>query len=109
MTNPKSPDDFQMSITEHLGELRTRLVYSAYGLGSATLLCWFYHAQIFEVIRIPIVPYLNHTEGKLIFFKPTDGFMVMLKVSVLAGTVLSSPVWLYQLCKFLAPAMHQHE
>lgn len=95
------------SLFDHLGELRERLVKSAYAIALMALGCWFFHVELFDVIRGPIAPYLDI--GGLVFTHPTDKFMAHLKVALLGGTVLSCPVWIYQAWMFVAPGLYQKE
>lgn len=96
-------------LVEHLGELRDRLIKCAYAIFICGIIAWFFSAEIFELIRVPIAPYLNNTDGGLIFTHPMDKFMAHVKVAMLAGLIFSCPVWLYQLWKFVAPGLYAHE
>ncbi len=96
-------------LVEHLGELRDRLIKCAYAIFICGTVAWFFSAEIFELIRMPIQPYLNNTDGGLIFTHPMDKFMAHVKVAMLAGLIFSCPVWLYQLWKFVAPGLYAHE
>ena len=108
-------EDSRMTLVEHLKELRRRLLISfiAVGLVSLVVGIWGYHA-VFDLLRRPYchVPVSRRTGGAgcdLIFTHPTDAFFVRLKVSLVAGLVLSSPVWLYQLWAFITPGLHRNE
>ncbi len=96
-------------LTEHLGELRDRLIKCAYAIFICGGIAWFFSAEIFDLIRMPIEPYLNNTNGGLMFTHPMDKFMAHVKVSMLAGLVFSCPVWLFQIWKFVAPGLYAHE
>jgi sec-independent protein translocase protein TatC len=104
-----------MTLVEHLKELRRRLLiaFIAVGLASLLVAIWGYH-EVFDLLRQPYcdVPATKRTGGAgcdLIFTHPTDAFFVRLKVSLVAGIVLASPVWLYQLWAFVTPGLHRHE
>lgn len=94
------------SLVDHLTELRIRLIRAVLAISATSMLCWIYSEKIFDLIRKPISPFLP--QG-LIFTAPMDKFMAHLKVSIFGGFILSTPVWLYQLWKFVAPGLYVHE
>lgn len=95
------------SLTDHLTELRTCLIKSAYAVLLAALVCGYFHEEIFNLIRAPISPYLEG--GGLVFTNPMDKFMAHIKLSVMAGVMVSCPAWLYQVWSFVAPGLYAHE
>jgi sec-independent protein translocase protein TatC len=104
-----------MTLVEHLKELRRRLLIAFIAVGIVTLIVaiWGYHG-VFDLLRRPYcnVPASQRTGGagcNLIFTHPTDAFFIRLKVSLVAGIVLASPIWLYQLWAFITPGLHRHE
>jgi sec-independent protein translocase protein TatC len=108
-------EDSRMTLVEHLKELRRRLLIALIAVGIATVIVaiWGYH-EVFDVLRRPYcdVPVNRRAGGPdcdLIFTHPTDAFFIRLKVSLVAGTVLAAPVWLYQLWAFITPGLHRHE
>jgi sec-independent protein translocase protein TatC len=103
----EAPEDPNQSLIEHLTELRLRLINSGYGILAGFLACWAFSDRIFEVIRRPIQKFLP--TGGLIFTAPMDKFLAYVKVSFLAGVVISCPIWILQIWKFVAPGLYQHE
>jgi sec-independent protein translocase protein TatC len=108
-------EDSRMTLVEHLKELRRRLLIALVTVGIASLIVgiWGYH-DVFDVLRRPYchVPLSRRTGGAgcdLIFTHPTDAFFVRLKVSVIAGVIVSAPIWLYQLWAFITPGLHRNE
>jgi sec-independent protein translocase protein TatC len=95
------------SLFEHLGELRQRLIYSAYILIIGTAICYAFSEDIFNFIRNPIRPYLP--DGGLIYTGPLDKFMAHIKLAVIGGFIISCPLWLYQVWKFVAPGLYTKE
>ncbi len=93
----------------HLEELRKRLLFSFIFIGIAFCFTWNYSSEIFDLIRKPIAPFLETAGGGLIFTGVMDKFMAHLKVSFLAAMIISCPVWLYQVWKFVAPGLYKHE
>lgn len=96
-----------MSLVEHLGELRFRLTRSAYGIFIGMCVCWGFSEKLFDMVRKPIEPYLPN--GGLVFTAPIDKFMAHIKLAFVAGMFLSAPIWLYQLWKFISPALYKNE
>jgi sec-independent protein translocase protein TatC len=97
----------EFTFIEHLAELRDRLIHSAYGLLVTTVICYNYSFEIFNFIRKPIAKFLPM--GGLIFTGPFDKFIAHLKLSFIAGVILASPFWLYQVWKFIAPGLYAKE
>lgn len=97
----------ELSLVEHLTELRKRLIYILLGVFVGFLACWGFSEYIFDFIRMPIRPHLP-SDG-LVFTAPMDKFMAHIKVCLLASIVLTSPFWVYQLWAFVAPALYKEE
>jgi sec-independent protein translocase protein TatC len=100
-----------MGFLEHLEELRKRVVYSAISVAVGTSLCWIYRERIYAVMEKPIVDAL-HSQGlpeKLVYLNPIDPFNLYLKISMLAGLFLTSPVVLYQVWMFISPGLYRNE
>lgn len=98
----------QMSLLEHLEELRKRIVYSLLILAAAFGACWMYVEQIFHFLALPIQR--QFPEGvKLAFLGVTDPFVLYLKVALLAGVFVSAPFLLYQAWRFIAPGLYARE
>ncbi len=96
-----------MNLVQHISELRTRLTYAAFFILAGTIACWGFSEKLFNIVRHPIEPYLPG--GGLIFTGPVDKFMAHIKLSFIAGLALSAPFWLYQLWKFITPALYKNE
>lgn len=102
-----NPHDPNMTLVEHIGELRYRLVRAAYGIFIGMCFCWGFSEKIFNFIRKPIEPYLP--SGGLVFTSPIDKFMAHIKLALVCGMILSAPWWLYQFWKFISPALYKNE
>jgi sec-independent protein translocase protein TatC len=102
-----------MTIMEHLGELRTRLIISAVAFVAVSAVAFAFYEPIFEFIREPLCDLPPEKLGPqgcdLIAIKPLEAFQVRIKISVLAGIVLASPIWLYQLWAFIVPGLNEKE
>ena len=99
----------EMPFLDHLEELRSRILRSlaAIVVGFAIGLWAVQQFQLVTVLKAPIAPYL--TDGKLIVTSPTEPVMIVFKLGFLVGLVLASPVILWQLWAFLAPALYERE
>ena len=95
------------TLTDHLSELRDRLIKCAYGILIMAVVSWNFADRILEKMTAPIQKYLPN--GKLIFLSPTDMFMAHIKITMMAAVILSCPIWIFQLWKFIAPGLYAHE
>lgn len=100
-------EDNEQSLTDHLTELRTRLIQSLYGVILGFAVCFIKSEFLFDIIRRPIKPFLG--EGGLVFTAPMDKFMAHVKVSLLGGMIITCPWWVYQIWKFVAPGLYAKE
>ncbi|MEK6629050.1 MAG: twin-arginine translocase subunit TatC [Bdellovibrionota bacterium] len=99
--------DKNMSLIDHIGELRFRLTRVAFGIFIGMIVCWGFSESIFNFIREPIKEFLP--AGGLVFTAPMDKFMAHIKIAFMMGLFLSAPFWLYQLWSFIAPALYKKE
>jgi len=98
-----------MPFLDHLEELRRRILWSLAALVVGTIIS-FVLVQNFDVMGLlkePIAPYLP--EGRLHITRPTDAFMVTLKLALMGGLVLSMPVVFGHVWGFLSPALYENE
>ncbi len=92
-----------MTLTEHLEELRQRLIKSLIAVAVATVASFFFIE--------PVMGLLVRLSGghKIVALSPAETFMTTMKVAVIAGVALSMPVLIYQLFRFLAPGLTRQE
>src|SRR6476661_6906614 len=108
------PDDVRMTLGEHLAELRRRLIVSVLAVAAGTIVAFVFHHEILHVLTRPYcsLPASYRFESArctLVVTGVLDAFTVTLKLSLYVGLVLSSPVWLWQIWKFVTPGLHQNE
>jgi len=103
-----SLDDQQMTLVEHLTELRYRVVKMLQGIVVGMGLCLYFSEDLLSVIRKPVLPYLGEGGG-LVFTGVMDKFMAHIKVGALAGVILTCPYWLYHVWKFVSPGLYKNE
>lgn len=104
---------------EHLRELRNRLGISLLALAVCVAVALIFRGQVFDVLTRPYCQTEvaqeaaqragNANECQLYSYGPFEQFAVVLRVSLIAGAVVSSPVWLYQFGAFITPALHRRE
>jgi len=101
----------QMTFFEHLIELRKRIINSLVAILLGSLAGWFIAPKFVDVIAKPIQEVLakHHYDAKLYFMGPTDYLGLLIKLSIYIGLVIASPVVLYQVWMFVAPALYKHE
>jgi sec-independent protein translocase protein TatC len=101
----------QMTFFEHLVELRKRIINSLYAIGIGTLVGMYLSKYFVGWINRPILKALAdaHLDPKLIYTHPAGGLNLIITVGVYLGIALASPVVLYQIWLFVAPALYKHE
>jgi sec-independent protein translocase protein TatC len=105
--------DGRMALSDHLRELRARLIRSALFLLLAFAVALFFYDQLLELVLRPY----NHarialdqkTQTTAYVAGATGPLMLQLKLCGVAGVVASSPYWLYQIWAFIVPGLHANE
>lgn len=96
-----------MGFMEHLGELRGRLIKSTIAVGVGTVVAFVYFDELLALLSRPYE--IAEPGGALAFFRPTEAFSLSMSVALFGGIILASPVILYQLWRFVAPALTPRE
>ncbi|MDX2270941.1 MAG: twin-arginine translocase subunit TatC [Cyanobacteriota bacterium] len=101
--DPEFPDEVEMSLMEHLDELRSRLFASVIAVGICIVACFVVVNKIVQTLEIPAagVSFLQ--------LAPGEYFFVSMKVAAYSGLVLSTPFLLYQIAKFVLPGLSVKE
>jgi len=106
-----------MPLTEHLVELRKRIVISLACLSVIFVAVFNYSEEVFSLLIFPLrsefkftlkSPFLNiigKTATNLVFLSPAEAFWMHLKVSFVAALIFSLPVIFYQLWRFISPGL----
>lgn len=106
---PESNDELpRMSLLDHLDELRRRILVAVLAVFVGFLVSWFFAKPIFNWLSVPLVQFLPEGE-KLAFTSLIDPFMLYIKVALLAGIFIASPVVLWQVWLFIAPGLYSRE
>ncbi len=107
----------RMPLMDHIRELRNRVVKIALGLIAGMIVGFIFFTPIWHVIERPLCSAVirgqtgcnNLGVNQLVLDGPLDSFYLRVKVAVIAGVILSSPVWLYQIWAFVAPGLYSRE
>lgn len=93
--------DKDMTLTEHLADLRSCLLKSIAALVVGTGISVYFLQDIMDV--------LTSAAKELYYMRPAEAFMIYMKVALLSGLVLASPFILYELYAFVRPALTRRE
>ena len=104
---PREPEvDREMTIYEHLAELRKRLMIAGLAVMVGMAIAAF--GLTWPVITLLTAP-AGLDSGQLVSLRPTEAFVVYMKVALTVGAALAMPVIIWQALLFVMPALHQHE
>jgi sec-independent protein translocase protein TatC len=121
--NTEKDPEGRMPLADHLRELRNRLAKAMLAIVLVTIVAAFYYNDIIDFITRPVLDSVgcpetfaelakqpkNHQCAQITISGLLAPFTLALKVSLMAGVVIASPVWLYQLWAFVAPGLHRSE
>ena len=107
----------RMAFMDHIRELRNRVVKMALGLIAGMAAGFAVFTPVWHVVQRPLCStairghFGCHTAGvnQLVLNGPLDSFYLRVKVAVIVGVIVSSPVWLYQVWDFIAPGLYARE
>ncbi len=111
MTSNDNQNDNSGSFVGHLTELRSRLIKSFIFFIFIFLICWFFSVDIYRFLVQPYSDALlsNELDRRLIFTALHEAFLTYLKVAFFAALFISSPIFLTQIWKFIAPGLYKNE
>jgi sec-independent protein translocase protein TatC len=117
----KSPDDV-MTLTEHLGELRVRIIRSALAITIGAILIIAFYDHVLDFLTKPYIDICKQHPAdfcgfdanesgshSLYIFDPIDGLATRLRVASYGGLILAMPIVLWQVWRFIVPALHAKE
>jgi len=91
-----------MTVVEHLTELRRRLFIAILAVVLMSVVGFYLAPSAILILKAPI-------SGPLFFTSPSSAFFLQVKLAVMIGIALASPVLLYQLWAFVSPGLTPHE
>jgi sec-independent protein translocase protein TatC len=105
--DPIDPDDeiedVEMSLFDHLEELRQRIFYALIAVGIGIVGCFFFVKPIVQLLEVPA------GDVKFLQLAPGEFFFVSLKVAAYSGILVASPMILYQIIAFVLPGLTRKE
>ncbi|MBW2645960.1 MAG: twin-arginine translocase subunit TatC [Deltaproteobacteria bacterium] len=101
-------NDVKLPFTNHLEELRKRLIVCFIAVGVCFAICYGFSKKLFEILMGPLIAALPPGD-KLIYTGLPDAFFTYLKVALLAGIFLAIPVIFYQIWMFVMPGLYEKE
>ena len=104
MSRTAKERDKELSLMQHLGELRSRLMVASFGVLIATTVAFFFAKDIILALEAPA-----HLGKPLQIISPTEGFTTYMRVSLFTGIALSMPIILYEIYAYVDPALRPNE
>jgi sec-independent protein translocase protein TatC len=98
-----------MPFLDHLEELRWRIIKILAAMVIASVACYSFSDLLFEGLRYPLEKAVPDGSVDLNFLKVAEGFTVRIKLSFLAGVLLSIPITVYQVWAFVMPGLYERE
>lgn len=108
----------EMTLVEHLTELRSRILKSLAAVIVGAVFCLIFNARIIDALIDPYCEALPKLRGDGIVSQencalfqrsPTEGFSLLFSIAAYGGIALAIPVILWQLWKFIVPGLYPHE
>lgn len=104
----------QATVIEHLSELRFRIVRSLLAVGIGMLAVLLQYERLLDFLTEPYRTICKEKpnlkcNGTLYGLGPIDGFSARMRISVYGGLILALPVIVWQIWRFVAPALHRNE
>ena len=111
-TAPKN-DGGQMSLMEHLIELRSRLIKCAIAVAIGACVGWILYPHVIDVLQQPLDTLARHSghhvSKRFLSTKPLEIFLLRIKMSTYIGVIVVMPYLLWQLWQFVSPGLYKNE
>ena len=101
-------EDEKLPFTAHLEELRKRLITCFIAIGVGFAISFGFKERLFKILVQPLVKVMEEGET-LIYTGLPEAFFTYLKVALLSGIIVASPMILYQFWMFVAPGLYRNE
>lgn len=109
------PDDNKAELTEHLAELRTRIIRACGYCAIGMMIMYAFYGPIYGFLAKPITSALashpaNQTfNGALVFNNFAEAFFLRLQISAVGGLIIAVPLIVMELWGFIAPGLTRNE
>ena len=97
----------KMSFLDHLDELRRRIIYSVVSVLVGFFIAFYWIDDLFAFIFLPMQAMLPAGQT-LIYTDPGEAFFLQIKIGLMAGLILASPMVFTQVWLFIAPGLYSH-
>jgi sec-independent protein translocase protein TatC len=101
-------EEEKLPVTDHLEELRTRIIKCFVAIIVGFLLSFTFSQQLFDFLTYPLVKAMPEG-GKLIYTSLQEAFVTYMKIAFFAGLFMAIPVIFYQIWKFVIPGLYEKE
>lgn len=103
--NPEQINDATMPLLKHLEELRRVIIVSLIAIGIASVVAFYFVDHLLEILTRPLRP----LGLKPVIFSVTEGLFFKFKVALLGGLVFAAPVVIWEIWRFILPALYPNE
>ncbi len=108
------PVEDTQTLTEHLGELRTRIIRAALAVLIGMVVIIAFYNQVLDFLKQPYVDLCtskppDFCDPNLFITSPTEGLSTRIRVGMYGGIIAALPVILWQIWRFVVPALHAKE
>lgn len=118
LTHEDPESDVKMTIWEHIGELRRRLMRAAMALVGGAIVCWTFREKLLAWVTTPYAAAWRETFPDLVkagqspelqTLAPADAFVNYMQLSLVGGVIIAAPMIFYQLWAFISPGLYSRE
>lgn len=104
MATTENPEKV-MSVMDHLRELRNGILISLVAFMAATVAAFIWSNDILGIFMQPFSPVASTVDSKLVVSNITEGFTTQIRVAVIAGLIISLPVHMFNIIRFVFPGI----
>lgn len=103
-----SEEEEKTPFMEHLTELRDRLIRSSIAVGIGFIIAYCFKERLFDFLTAPLITALG-PDSKMIYTSLPEAFLTYIKVSLLTGIAMATPVLFYEFWMFVSPGLYRNE
>src|SRR3954469_22396134 len=111
MSKHSDPEEYRMTIGEHLEELRRRMFLGLAGLAVVLILCMIFGDRVMEIFCTPLTRTLErmNLNPQIHYDELGEGFLVWIQVNLITAVAIASPWIVYQIWLFVAAGLYPNE
>lgn len=102
-------EEKRAELTEHLTELRARLIRSIVYLVAGTIIAWYFYDWLYFMLTKPLQDVLYALNTKPMMTSITEPFMIKMQICLVAGLIIMSPMVVMEVWGFISPGLTRHE